>query len=139
MHQPSKSQPAAALGEREADIMQVLWDLDRPVTVGEVSEGLAAQGHDLAYTTIQTMLNRLEVKGRVRRERHGRAHHYAAVAARETVTRAAVSRVLDRFFGGSAAALATHLVDDLNSDELDRVRALIDGAREEPAREESQS
>ena len=119
------------LGDREADIMQVLWNLDRPATVGQVREALVAEGHELAYTTIQTMLNRLEGKGRVRRERHGRAFHYSAVAARETVARAAVSRVLERFFDGSAASLATHLVGDLSSDELARVQDLIATARRE--------
>ncbi len=123
--------PNPALGDREADIMQVLWDLDRPATVSEVHQTLVDAGHDVAYTTIQTMLNRLEAKGRVRRKRHGRAYRYAAAAARETVARAAVSRVLDRFFDGSAEALATHLVGDLSRDELERVRGMIDAARKE--------
>jgi len=131
MSQTSTRPPAPALGEREADIMNVLWDLDREATVAEVHQALVGQGHDVAYTTIQTMLNRLEAKGRVRRERKGRAHHYAAATPRETVARAAVGRVLERFFDGSAASLATHLVGELSRDELDRVREMIDKAREE--------
>ena len=131
MHRNPKSPPAATLGNREADIMQVLWDLDRPATVAEVHQTLLSQGHEVAYTTIQTMLNRLEAKGRVQRQRQGRAHHYSAIAARETVARAAIGRVLDRFFDGSAAALATHLVGDLSRDELERVQDMIDAARNE--------
>ena len=131
MLRTAQSSPPIALGDREADIMQVLWDLDRQATVGEVHQALVDQGHDVAYTTIQTMLNRLEGKGRVRRERQGRAHHYTAAAARDTVARAAVSRVLDRFFDGSAATLASHLVGDLDRDELERVRDIIEAARKE--------
>ncbi|MEM7357201.1 MAG: BlaI/MecI/CopY family transcriptional regulator [Acidobacteriota bacterium] len=127
----SKGSNPNPLGDREADIMQVLWDLDRPAAVGEVQQSLVEQGHEVAYTTIQTMLNRLEAKGRVRRERQGRAYHYTAASQRETVARAAVGRVLDRFFDGSAAALATHLVGDLSRDELERVQDLIAAAREE--------
>ena len=133
MRRTTSTPPPTALGDRESDIMQVLWDLDRPAPVAEVHQALVDQGHDVAYTTIQTMLNRLEAKGRVQRERKGRAHHYTAAAARETVARAAVSRVLERFFDGSAAALATHLVGELSRDELDRVRDMIDTAREETA------
>ena len=128
---PRNPPVSPTLGDREADIMQVLWDLDRAASVGEVRQVLAHRGHEVAYTTVQTMLNRLESKGRVRRERRGRAFLYTAADARETVARAAVGRVLDRFFDGSAETLATHLVGDLDRDELERVRNLIDAAREE--------
>lgn len=123
--------PPTPLGEREHDVMRALWRLDAPATVSEVHAALVAEGHDLAYTTVQTLLNRLELKGKVGRERDGRAHRYRAEVSEGKVAQDAVSRLVDRFFGGSAEALATHLVDDLRDDEIERVRALIDAAAKE--------
>lgn len=123
--------PQTPLGEREHDVMRALWRLDAPATVSEVHEVLVGEGHDLAYTTVQTLLNRLEAKGKVGRERDGRAHRYRARISESTVAKDAVSRLVDRFFGGSAEALATHLVGDLRDDEIERVRALIDAAAKE--------
>jgi len=123
--------PEPRLGERELDIMQALWQLEHPATVTEVHGALVDGGHDLAYTTVQTMLNRLEAKGKVRRERRGRAHRYRAATAQKTLADAAITRLLSRFFSGSPEALATHLVGNLRDDELKRVQELIDGARAE--------
>ncbi|MEO1367604.1 MAG: BlaI/MecI/CopY family transcriptional regulator, partial [Acidobacteriota bacterium] len=66
---------------------------------------------------------------RVARSKDGKAHLYAAAVSEEAVTRGAVGRLLGRFFGGSAEALTSRLVGDLDADELDRVQRLIDEAR----------
>lgn len=130
MSEPSK--PSLILGERELDIMQALWRLGAPATVAEVHRDLEAHGHRVAYTTVQTMLNRLEAKGKVSRDAVDRAHRYQAAIAEQSMAGDAVGRVLDRFFGGSPAALASHLVaSGLDKGELDRVRKLIDSVREE--------
>jgi len=56
-----KNESTKNLGERELDIMQALWRLG-PATVADVRMALHAQHKRVAYTTIQTMLNRLETK-----------------------------------------------------------------------------
>jgi predicted transcriptional regulator len=58
----------------------------------------------------------------------GKAHRYHAKVAEHTAQRKALTRVLDRVFGGSAELLLTHLVAerDLSTDELRRLRALMD-------------
>ena len=60
--------------------MEALWETG-PSTARQVAERLAHRG--LAYTTWLTVLGRLERKGLLRRERHGRAHTYAPVGSRE--------------------------------------------------------
>ena len=120
---------AEPLGERETDLLQTLWALGRPATVTEVHGSLADAGHRVAYTTVQTMLNRLEKKGRVNRSKAGKAHLYSAAVSEETVTQGALGRLLGRFFGGSAEALTSRLVGDLDDDELARVQRLIEEAR----------
>ena len=118
------------LGERELDIMQVLWDTGGG-TVSDVHELLLTRRGSVAYTTVQTMLNRLEEKGHVRREKVGRAYSYKPVMKGPAAANVAVRRVIDRFFGGDPAALATHLVQGSVSErDLARIQELIASKRE---------
>lgn len=120
-----------SLGERELDIMQALWRLGR-ATVHDVQGHLRTQGAEVAYTTIQTMLNRLEAKGLVAREAVGRAHSYRPLTQEPAEVGGAIRRLTERFFQGSVEALAAHLVEsDLDSAQLDRIQALIDERRKE--------
>lgn len=68
------------LGELERAAMEAVWDAG-PSTARQVADRLEDRG--LAYTTVLTVLGRLEGKGLLRRERSGRAHTYDAVASRE--------------------------------------------------------
>ena len=121
-----KKDEETRLGERELDIMNALWELGT-ASVAEVRERLS---DDVAYNTVQTMLNRLETKGHVTRELHGRAYRYRPQLRQPSVAGKAVRSVIDRFFSGSAEALAAHLVSrGLSKGELDRVRKLIDDQR----------
>ena len=69
----------ASLGDLEQAVMDVLWtdDTGHGLTVREVSDRLT--GRDLAYTTVMTVLSRLETKGVTSRERDGRAWRYSPV------------------------------------------------------------
>src|SRR4051794_11390493 len=98
------------LGERELDILQVLWDLGE-ATVAEVHAALIERGHEVAYTTVHTMMTRLESKSVVRRDESERAHRYRAVLKQPSAADGAVRWLADRFFRGSVARLATHLVE----------------------------
>src|ERR1700722_18560768 len=84
----------------ELQIMQVLWR-EGPSNVQHVQKSLPA-GMELAYTTVQTMLNVLQRKGRVRRTLKGRAFTYRAVVSEEKVLGHAVRDLVDRMFGGSS-------------------------------------
>ena len=113
------------LGERELDLMQALWRLDGG-TVTDVHSALRHIDPPLAYTTVQTMLNRLEAKGYVRREREGRAYRYITLVQKPAAQQSAVRRVLKRFFDGSTSALAAHLVESgLDDRDLDEIGRLI--------------
>jgi predicted transcriptional regulator len=119
----------AALGDRELDLMQVLWRRGE-ATVAEVQQSLAAGGTRLAYTSVQTMLNRLEAKGMVGRSVADRAHVYHALAPEPKVVGSLLERLADRFFKGSVERLATHLLEsELSVEELDRLQALIAAER----------
>lgn len=93
----------------ELQLMEAMWKLG-PSSVREIQESLPEEGR-LAYTTIQTMLNRLEQKGAVKRvKRIGNALIFEAVYTRESVYRRFVREVLE-VFGGSAKPIVSHLVE----------------------------
>lgn len=126
-----KKRKSLELGDRELDIMQVLWGLGK-ATVTEVHNALVDRGDDVAYTTVQTMLNRLEAKRVVTRDNSERAHKYRPLVKETAVVGGAIERLTGRFFKGSAEALATRLIEkDLGREELDRIQALIDDHRRE--------
>jgi BlaI family penicillinase repressor len=117
--------PRLRISERELDVMQTLWTLKREASVADIHEAMSSSS-ELAYTTVQTMLNRLAAKGQVRRRLEGRAYLYAPVVKEPAAARAALRSVVDRFFGGSAAELTAHLVDEVMSEaELRRVEKLL--------------
>lgn len=106
--------------------MQALWNLEREASVSDVHQAMSGSS-ELAYTTVQTMLNRLATKGQVKRRLDGRAYLYAPVTKEPVAARAALRSVVDRFFGGSAAELTAHLVDEVMSEaELRRVEKMLE-------------
>jgi predicted transcriptional regulator len=89
-------------------IMQVLWR-EGPSNVLSVQKNLPSDSN-LAYTTVQTMLNVLQRKGRVRRKLKGRAYEYRPVASKEKVLGQAVRDLVERMFGGSSEELVMSLI-----------------------------
>jgi predicted transcriptional regulator len=105
---PGRKKGSKRLTPLELKIMQVLWR-EGPSNVQLVQQNLLP-ADELAYNTVQTMLNVLHRKGRVRRALKGRAYIYRAVASRETVLGQAVRDLIDRMFGGSSEELLMSLI-----------------------------
>lgn len=101
--------PKIKLTRLELEIMQYVWRLGE-VAVREIQEAIPAAGRP-AYTTVQTILTRLEEKGAVRRTRKiGNAHLFQAVMTKQGMYERLVDELLD-FFGGSTEPLVSHLVE----------------------------
>jgi predicted transcriptional regulator len=107
-----------ALTKLELQIMQVVWKLGTSSVKGtnsvkgacsvkDVQEGLEQR---LAYTTVQTMLNILERKGKLKRKLRGRAYLYSATVTEARASRHAVRDLVDRMFGGSTDELVMSLI-----------------------------
>jgi BlaI family penicillinase repressor len=112
------------LTPRELDIMSVLWELGE-ATVSEVRDRIDPE---LAYTGISSMIRTLELKGYVAHRRgEGRTHIYYPVIEREAAGESALSRVLDKVYGGSPIKLLAHLVEQrrMSDKELERMRELL--------------
>lgn len=105
---PRKKLSGASLTPLELDIMNVLWETG-PANVQTVQARL--EGRDLAYTTVQTMLNVLHRKGRVKRRLKERAFLYAPLLSQKKAAAQALGDMIERFFGGSADSLVLNLVE----------------------------
>jgi predicted transcriptional regulator len=108
-----------SLADREAELMDVLWD-HGPSTVTEVQ---AVVSDELAYTTVLTMLRKLEAKGYVGHTGEGRAHRYHALIEREAAQEGALKALVTRLFKGSSDALLLHLVsrEKLSAKQVQRI------------------
>ncbi len=126
---------ARVLTPLERRIMRVLWE-GGAGNVQKVLQGLTGEPQ-LAYTTVQTTLNVLQRKGKVRRKLVGRAYEYSAMVSQETADSHAVRDVLQKVFHGSVDDLLLCLVRSkhLDAQKLAELQAKLEGsesAEEEP-------
>ena len=112
----------------ELEIMTVLWETGA-ANVQTVQQRLA---RELAYTTVQTMLNVLHRKGKVKRTLKERAYFYRPAISRQQVVGQTMKDIIDRLFGGSAESLVMSLVETrhLTPEKLNELNDLIDKAKE---------
>ena len=100
------------LTKLELKIMQVIWRRGSS-TVAEVQGDMDPP---LAYTTMQTVLNILERKGKLKREREGRAFVYSARVSEEKAAGQSLRDIIDRMFGGSSEELVMSLLKNKQID-----------------------
>jgi predicted transcriptional regulator len=89
--------------------MDVLWDRG-PSSIREIQDAFTGRRRP-AYTTVQTMVYRLEGKGAIRRvKKIGNAHIFEALVSRVAAQRRVIDELL-AFFGGSGQPVVAHLID----------------------------
>lgn len=115
----------------ELEIMNVLWETGA-ANVQTVQQELE---RELAYTTVQTMLNILHKKGKVKRSLKDRAYFYRPVVSRTQVASQTVGDLVDRLFGGSAESLVMSLVETkhLTPEKLADLKKLLDREEDKDA------
>jgi BlaI family penicillinase repressor len=113
------------LGDLQLKIMKVLWERG-PIAVAEVHEALG-QEIELAYTTVATMLRKMEARGLVKHDHEGRRFIYEAAVAPDAVTRSMADDILERLFEGSLSDMLSHLLStrEVSRDELGKLERLI--------------
>ena len=109
--------------------MKVVWSRGH-TTVRDVYETLLEE-RKIAYTTVMTMMNVLEKKGHLRKKAQGRSFLYRPTRPQRQVVGSMVREFVQRVFGGSAAPLLAHLVDEerLTPEDLDALVKRIRGKR----------
>ena len=113
------------LSQLQLAILDVLWTRGE-ATVAEVQEALQEE-RALAYSTVSTLLSRLEQKGAVSHRAEGRVFFYRAEVREEEVSNSLVSDLLSRVFDGSPAELVSHLLEahEVDAGELARIKAMV--------------
>ncbi len=112
------------LGDLQLKIMKVLWARNE-ATVAEVHNDLHEE--NLAYTTVATMMRKMELRSLVSHRVEGRTFIYRARIGEGAVTRSLAGHMLDRLFEGSLADMVTHLLSsrDVSRQELVQLEKLI--------------
>jgi BlaI family penicillinase repressor len=113
--------------EAELSLLQALWD-GGSATIRQLVGAVYGDGGSSSYATVQKLLDRLEAKGFVARDRGGSVHVFRARVGREELIRRRLRAVADTLCGGSLAPLLTHLVkgERLSKGERDELRTLIE-------------
>ena len=115
------------LGDLQLKIMKLLWQrADSEAAVAEVHQALSGEG-EWAYTTIATMLRKMEARGLVRHRLHDRKFLYRPAVRADEVTRKISTHFIDRLFEGSLGDMIAHLLTtrQISREELVRLETLI--------------
>jgi len=124
----SKSLPRPT--DAELAILRVVWERG-PSTVRQVHEALA-EARETGYTTTLKLMQIMAEKGLVTRDESARTHVYSARVSRDHTQKQLVSDLMDRAFGGSAAALVLQALSTqpASAAELGEIRKMIDHYRQ---------
>lgn len=124
-----KHQP---LANAELAVMELLWQQDR-LTARQIREQLYPGNSKAQHGTVQRLLQRLEDKGFVGRDRTLPVHLFSAAVRREAYAGNQLESLADKLTGGSLAPLITHLLEEnkISREEIDRLRRVLDEDNEE--------
>ena len=125
--------PAAHLGKRERQIMEVVYRRGQAT----VSDVLSDLPNPPSYSSVRAMLRYLEDKGHLQHEEDGPRYVYLPTASKQEVRKSALGHVVRTFFDGSVSSVVAALIEnsELSSDEYERLSRLLDEAAEREAKE----
>jgi predicted transcriptional regulator len=125
---PTPPQPVR-VGDLQLRILQVLWAKPE-ATVAEVNAALKPE-RDLAYTTVATMLRKMEARGLVSHREDGRSFLYRARVNAEQIGQGMADHMVEKLFDGSLAGTVSHLLRtrEVSREELEELERLIRAAK----------
>lgn len=112
--------------EAELAVLQALWD-DGPSTIRHLTDKLYPSGSASHYATVQKLLERLEDKGYVNRDRAAMTHIFTATLGRDAYIGGQLRAMAEKLCGGSLTPLLTHLLqtERLSAAERRELRRLL--------------
>lgn len=121
------NRPKPTVSDAELEVLKALWK-GGPGNVRDIAAQLPAAKRAWAYTTLQTLLNRLEAKGYVARDKDGTPHVFRAAVTREKLMRQRLLELADELCEGTATPLVMALVKDkkFTQEEIETFRRLLD-------------
>jgi predicted transcriptional regulator len=122
-----------SISRTELDVLKAIWE-HGPGTVREINTCLRKGGRRWAYTTVLTLLQRLEAKGYVASDKTGLAHVFRALLSRDRLLRQRLKDLANQLCEGTPAPLVLALVENqhFSANEIEQFRRLLD--RLEPAK-----
>ena len=119
-----------ALANAELAVMDLLWQ-NHPMTAREIREQLYPDATKAQHGTVQRLLQRLEEKGFVERDRNLAIHFFSPLISRQTYAGQQLETLADKLTAGSIAPLITHLVEEkkISRDEINRIRDILSKPR----------
>lgn len=119
------------LANAELAVMELLWDRNR-VTARAIRETLYPDASKAQHGTVQRLLQRLEEKGFVERDRTLPVHLFSAAISREAYASSQLESLAAKLTGGSLAPLITHLIEQhkIAPEEIERLRRILEDAEE---------
>jgi BlaI family transcriptional regulator, penicillinase repressor len=123
------------LGDLQKAVMEIVWDLGE-ASVNQVRDRLGKR-KKLAYTTVLTVMQKLDKSGWLTHREEGRAYVYQPTKTRDEAGRSSLRQFIDRICGGNPIAAFQHLLadEDLSADDLAALRKMIDKRRKELSNE----
>jgi predicted transcriptional regulator len=114
------------LSPTETEILQRVCQLEK-ASVTEVYESFSAK-RKISYTTVQTLLRRLEKKGYLKHDIRGNAHIYSSTVKQDTLINRSITEFLERLFSGDPMLLMQHLARQrkLRAKDIDRLKKLVE-------------
>lgn len=122
----------SSLANAELAVVDLLWQDDR-LTARQIRERLYPDATKAQHGTVQTLLQRLEDKGFVERDRSLPVHLFSASLDRETYACNQLESLATKLTGGSLAPLITYLVEGkkMSSQEIDQLRDMLDESQDD--------
>jgi predicted transcriptional regulator len=129
------AKPPQDVTDAELAVLQVLWS-QGPATIRQLTDAIYPDSGPAYYATVQKLLERLEGKDCIRRERGAGAHVFSAVLGPEELIGRRLRAMAEKLCGGSLTPLLTHLVkaERLTAKQRQELRALIDELDQKPWR-----
>jgi predicted transcriptional regulator len=114
--------------DAELSVLQALWERGT-ATIRQLTEDIYPAGGAVQYATVQKLLERLEAKGFVRRDRSASVHQFSPAVDRDELIGRRLRSLAEQLCGGSLTPLLTHLVKTrrLSPREREELRSLIEG------------
>ncbi len=120
------------MSDFELEVMQIMWK-DGPMIATEVHQAIAEK-RKVAYSTVKTIIDRLEEKGAVRRNRtYGRTILYESVIQKEDLAKPMVHSFIDKLFMGNVRPLFSHVLkeEDVTLDDVAYLESILANKRQE--------
>ncbi len=124
------ARPSAIVTEAELSVLNYLWEKE-PAVVREISFAIYADNTPAYHATVNSLLDQLEQKGYVERDRSSFAHSFTSTIERSSLVGSQLQQIADSHFDGVLTPMLLSLVEKVKLSKRDReaIRKIIDKAR----------